>query len=29
VSEQFQNAEAAVRLIRMSSGALRLGQPYS
>jgi hypothetical protein len=29
VSDQFQNAEAAARLIRIFTGALRLGQPYS
>ena len=29
VSEQFQNAEAAARLIRISTGALRLGQAYA
>jgi hypothetical protein len=27
-SEQFQNAEAAARLIKISTGALRLGQAY-
>jgi hypothetical protein len=27
--EQFQEAQAAARLIRISTGALRLGQPYS
>ncbi len=27
-SEQFQNAEAAGRLIRIPTGALRLGQAY-